>query len=445
MASPTLFSAITNATVQKRMGSEVTNRGGWFPWVRESFTGAWQRNIEVESVDNVLTFAAVYSCISLIAGDISKMRIKLTRRDRDGTWPEVFNSPLAPVLRKPNHYQTRMQFVEAWVTSKLIHGNTYVLKQRDGRNVVTAMYLLDPCRVKTMVAPDGAVFYELGVDNVNGLRHENVVVPASEIIHDRMNPLFHPLQGVSPIFACGVSATHGMRIQNNVARFFENMSRPSGVLEAPGSISAETAARLKEYWEKNQKGANVGSLAVLADGMKYSPMTIPAHDAQLIEQLKWTIEDVARCFHVPLHMIGAGQGGTYNNEQARSLSYYQQCLQTIVENIEALLDDGLALSNDQATEMDVEVILRMDAVSRADASEKAIRAGYLSPNEARLRENLPPVPGGYAPYLQQQNWSLDQLANRTPPTDAPAIEAKGLTGPDDYRNLLDRIKRLEAQ
>jgi HK97 family phage portal protein len=447
MANLTVLKALNLATRQKaaRTLSTVDSRGGWWPMIREPFTGAWQRNMEVEATDNILTFSAVYSCITLIAGDISKMRIKLTRLQDNGTWKEVMNSPFAPVLRKPNRYQTRMQFIEHWVTSKLIHGNTYALKDRDQRGVVARLYLLDPCRVTPLVAPDGSVWYQLAADNLSVIG-EQVTVPASEIIHDRMNPLFHPLVGVSPIRACAASSTQGMRIQTNAARFFENMSRPSGILTAPGAISDETAKRLKEHWEANYSGSGLGRVAVLGDGLAYAPMSIPATDAQLIEQLKWTVEDVARCFHVPLHMVAAGQGGTYNNEQSRSLSYLQQCLQTLIENIESLLDDGLGLANDQATELDVDVILRMDAVSRADANQKAIQSGYLAPNEARLRENLPPVPGGEAPYLQQQNWSLEQLANRKPPTDAPAPpQERSFGGPSDYLNLLERIARLEAK
>lgn len=450
MRELTVFGALANGT-RKTAGSlsPVNSRGGgWWPVVREPFTGAWQRNLEIEPHDSILTFSAVYACISLISADISKLPLALKRRQQDGTWSEVMNSPLAPVLRKPNRFQTRMQFIENWVTSKLVHGNTYVLKQRDNRRVVVALYVLDAARVTPLVAPDGSVYYRLCEDNLAGAGRD-VTVPASEIIHDRLTPLFHPLVGVSPIRACGVSATQGMRIQTNAARFFENMSRPSGVLEAPGAISDETANRLKDYWEQHYRGSNVGSLAVLGDGLKYAPMTIPAHDAQLIEQLKWTVEDVARCFHVPLHMIGAGQGPTYNNVEALTLSYYQQTLQSFIENIEALLDEGLGLANDQGVEMDVDAILRMDAVSRADANEKAIRAGYLAPNEARLRDNLPPVAGGDAPFMQQQNWSLEQLARRAPPADAPAPDAASSGAAKrfsdrDYLDLLGRIAQLEA-
>jgi HK97 family phage portal protein len=98
----------------------------------------------------------------------------------------------------------------------------------------------------------------------------------------------------------------GLAIQNNSSQFFANGSNPGGVLTAPGAINDETAKRLKDYWDQNFTGANVGKVAVLGDGLKYEAMIVNAVDAQLIEQLKWTAETVCSCFHVPSFMIGLG-------------------------------------------------------------------------------------------------------------------------------------------
>jgi HK97 family phage portal protein len=387
-------------------------------FIRESFAGAWQRNVVIDNDRNLLAFSAVYACITLIANDIGKLRLKLMERS-DGVWEETTESPaFNPVLRKPNHYQNRIQFLTCWMMSKLMHGNTYVLKRRDGRNVVAEMYVLDPRLVVPQIALDGSVFYQLNVDRISELE-QAVIVPASEVIHDRMPALWHPLIGVSPIYACGSSATQGIRIQANSAAFFENMSRPSGVLTAPGVIQDETAERLKKAFEENFAGSKLGRLAVLGDGLKYEPMTIPASDAQLIEQLKWTVEDVARCFHVPLHMIGSANP-TFQNIGSLTQSYYTQTLQSHIESLELALDEGLSLPDEYGVELDLDGLLRMDTSSRFDAWGKAIGAGWMSPNEARLRENLEPVAGGQTPYLQQQNWSLAQLDKRTMPPDPAA-------------------------
>ena len=385
--------------------------GGWLGLIRESFAGAWQRNIEVDAPRAVLAFSAVFACTTVIAGDIGKMRIKLVDEDEKGIAKEIKTlSPFLPVLAKPNRYQTRIKFMEQWVVSKLLYGNTYVLKQRDGRGIVTALYILDSQRVTPLVADDGSVYYKLAADHLSQLG-EAITVPASEIIHDRMICLWHPLVGVSPIYACGMSATMGNRIQGNSTKFFDNMSRPSGALTAPGTIADETAERLKAAWEQNYGGSNFGRLAVLGDGLKYEAMTIPAGEAQLIEQLKWTVEDVARCFHVPLFKLGGPEPVRVSVESLNQ-TYYSDCLQTLIESAEACLDEGLSLPGGYYTEFDLEALMRMDTATRYDTKSKAILGGWMSPNEARAGENMQPVAGGESPYLQQQNYSLAALAKR---------------------------------
>jgi HK97 family phage portal protein len=392
----------------------------------EPFSGAWQKNITPESRQNLTAFSAVYACISLIASDISKLQICLKELTDNGIWKEVErNSPIGNVLRKPNSYQNRIQFLSYWITSKLLYGNAYILLGRDARRVVTSMYPLDPRLVTPLVTQEGDVYYRLNQDTLSGLELP-ITVPASEIIHDRDICLFHPLVGVSPIYACGASATQGIRIQANSAAFFENMSRPSGQLTAPGPISGTTADRLKAEFEKNFQGGKLGKLLVAGDGLKYEPMTIPANDAQLIEQLKWTVEDVARCFHVPLYKLGGAAPIATGNTAVLNQDYYTQTLQSPIESVELCLDEGLGISAVKnrvyGVELDLDGLFRMDPTARADVNQKNVSAGILAPNEARMQLNLPPVTGGDTPYLQQQNWSLSALDRRdsTEPVALPA-------------------------
>lgn len=388
---------------------------------REGFAGAWQSNVSVESKENLLAFSAVFACVSLIADDISKLRIKLLGQNATTRiWQEVTtNSPFWPVLRKPNKFQTRVQFISNWIVCKLLNGNTYILKERDNRGIVVAMYILDPRLVTPLVTETGDVYYRLNTDYLSGVM-ESVVIPASEIIHDRMLCLWHPLVGISPIIACGTSGTQGLRIQKNSEEFFKNMSRPSGHLTAPDAISDPAAARLKAEFEKNFSGSNIGRLLVTGDGLKYEAMTIPATDAQLIEQLKWTVEDVARCFKIPPYKLGL-TAPPATSIPVLNQDYYSQTLQVHIESCEILLDEGLGLTSGPppiyGTEFDLDGLLRMDPVSRADRYAKEIGSGMRKPNEARASEDLEPVAGGDECYLQQQNYSLAALAKRDAKSD----------------------------
>jgi len=391
---------------QKAIAPVDTNRG-WFPLIRESFPGAWQRNIELKP-ESILSFHAVFACQTLIASDISKLRIKLVE-DRDGIWTEVAKSAYNPVLRKPNHFQNRIQFFESWVLSKLQSGNTYVLKGRDGRGVVTKLYVLDPKLVRPMVSDDGSVFYELSTDSLSGLPVQ-VVVPAREIIHDRFNTFFHPLVGLSPIFANGLAATQGLSIQSNSTRVFQNGGTAPGILTAPGHIEQDTADRLKETWEEKYAGNNIGKVAVLGDGLKFERMALTSVDAQLIEQLKWSAEVVCSTYHVPPYKVGMGQMPTYNNVQALNTEYYSQCLQKHLEDIELCLDEGLNTGDKLGTEFDIDGLLRMDSVTLMDVLEKSKSVETL--DERRARVNRPKITGGDTVYLQQQDHSIEAIAAR---------------------------------
>lgn len=428
--------------------------GGWFSVIREPFTGAFQRGIS-RTRENILTYHAVYSCITLIASDVAKCCIYLMKEDADGIWTEVETSPLRGVLDKPNNFQNRIKFFEQWIISKLLYGNTYVLKVRDGKNVVSSLYILDPSRVKPVITPAGEIYYVLGRDVLAELEGDETTIPASEIIHDVMVPLYHPLCGVSPLTASGVAAVQGLTIQRNSTRFFENGSQPSGILTAPGQVDDTAAERLKTLWEEKYTGENAGRVAVLGNGLKYEAMTISPVDAQLIEQLKWSAEVVCSTFHVPAYKVGVGAPPSYSNIEALEQQYYSQCLQKFFECIELCLDEGLELDKSgkgYGTQFDLDDLLRMDTATLIESEKNAVAGGIKSPNESRKRLNLPKKPGGDSPYLQQQNFSLEALAkrdaqadpfaNKAPPTPAPLEQqpTKSLetVTPDDMAAELER-------
>jgi len=405
-----LFPKTRQWLAQKALNSVPYHGGSWYPLVRESFGGAWQRDVKVD-FNSVLSFHADFSCRTLIASDIAKPRIKLMAKGEDGVWQETTNSAYSPVLRKPNPFQNRIQFLESWMLSKLQHGNTYVLKERHGGGGVTALYVLDPNRVKPLVADDGSVFYQLASDNIAGLTTD-IIVPAREIIHDRFNCMFHPLVGMSPIYANALAATQGLHIQKQSARLFRNASQPGGVLVAPGRIDPANAERMKAKFEAEFTGENAGRIAVLGDGLKYEKIAMSAVEGQVIEQLKWTAQVVCSTYHVPPYKIGEGQVPANGNVQALNLEYYTQCLQIHIESIELCLDEGLGLGENLGTELDLKTLLRMDTQTQMTVAKDGVTAGIYSPDEARRDFDLPPVPGGNTPYLQHQNYSLSALAKR---------------------------------
>lgn len=416
------------AWVSKQLAlSGVDSGRGWITLFRSDL--GWQNDTKITQ-DEAIACSPVYSCVTLIASDIGKICLRLMSLD-NGIWVETTSPAFSPVLRKPNHYQTRQQFIETWVISKLLHGNAYILKVRDGRGVVVALYVLDPNRVTPLVAPNGAVYYQLQRDDLSKLPNDMPAIPASEIIHDRMECLFHPLVGISPLFAALLSAKQVLRIQQNSERFFRNQSRPGGMLTAPDTIDDETAARLKAEFEKNFSGENMGRLFVGGDGLEYKPLADSAVNAQLVEQLKLSAEQVCSAFHVPAYMIGAGPIPSYNNVQALSTQYFSQCLQKLYNAIEDLLDDGLGLSfSGYRIEFDIDDLLRMDSSAQAEVLTKMVGGSIMTPNEARRKFNLAPLTGGDTVYLQHQQYGIEAIAERDAdkPFSKPVPATTGASG-----------------
>lgn len=400
--------------------SSVDDRG----WLRifDWHPGAWQQHSAYDTADSVVSYPPVFACITLISGDVGKLSPCVQKKSQD-IWQEVEHD-VSKLLRKPNHYQNHIQFKQWWITSKLIHGNAYALKVRKGREI-DGLLLLDPCRVTPLVADGGEVFYQLNSDNLAGLQEGQLVVPASEIIHDRDNCLYHPLVGLPPLYACTVSGGLGLKMQSNLKAFFENGSSPGGVLTAPGAIGDETARRLKEFWQANYTGANSGKIAVAGDGLKYEPMRMSNVDAQLLEILKLTAETVCSVYHVPAYMAGVGPLPTYNNIEGLTLQYYGQCLQIHIEAMELCLFEGLEIGEGFRVQLDLDGLFRMDTATLVESLGKAVGNTIMASNEARKRLNLPPVTGGDAVLSQQQNYSLEALANRdaTNPLAAPTPPA----------------------
>lgn len=415
-------------TVLKNWLAPVDNRG-WWPFISEPYPGAWQNN-DSWTIDNVLAHPTVYSVITLISSDIGKLPWG-AMRDTGGIW-RPFNDPgVDRLLKRPNRYQNHIQFKNWWVMSRCIRGNTYVLKERDRTGKVVGLYILDPGRVTPLVAENGDVYYQLGQDFLNDQPLASVTVPAFEIIHDRMNCLFHPLVGVSPLYASGMAASQGLQIQNSSTKFFENGARPSGILTAPGQISNETAARLKTAWETNFTGDNAGKVAVLGDNLKFEPMTMNAVDSELIKQLGWTDQAICSTFHVPAYKVGAAPPPSYNNIEALTQDYYSQCLQAHIEDMELALTEGLDLQPGVGIELDLDVLFRMDGLTMIKMLREGVAGGILSPDEARGRVNLGPVTGGNTPYLQQQNYSLAALARRDAQADPFATAPPPVPPPAD--------------
>jgi len=422
----------------------VPEQGNAWQRVNEPFTGAWQRNQPLVTERDMETYSTIYACMSRISTDIGKLPFALRRRDSNGLWRNDSHQSVSPLLRRPNHYQTPAQFREAWILSKLQAGNTYVLKGRDERGAVSALWVLDPRRVEPCISDSGDVFYRIKYGHTKNLLPElysddELTIPSSEIIHDREMPLFHQLVGVAPLAAAALAVRKNVQIQRNAADFFANAARPGGLLTAPAGMSDEDAAAVKEYWNTNFSGANSGKVGVIGADMKFLSFAFNAVDSQMVEQLRYSDEQMCHAFGIPPFKVGIGTIPAGLKVDDLNQMYYADALQARIEAMEDCLDAGLRLGDDVGVELDLEPLLRMDPGKQADVHAKLTGGGIETPNEARRKFGLAPLTGGDSVYLQQQNYSLEALARRDASADPFG------TGPSDERALRSLPPPLTAK
>jgi HK97 family phage portal protein len=431
---------------------------GWFTLIREAFAGAWQQNIEVSRHD-VLTYPTLYACINRIAMDIGKLPFCLKTQDSNGLWQEQSNTAYSPVLRKPNEYQTAQQFREAWIVSKLVQGNAYILKQRDQRGVVTDLYLLEPWRVQPMVTATGAVYYKLMTDPLNSLPldypQDRLLVPATEIIHDRCVTFHHPLVGVPPLSAAYWPVVKNLKILQSATQFFSNNSNPGGILTAPAGMSDDDAQRVRDYWQTAYSGNNAGKVAVIGADMKFTSFAMKGVDNQLVEQMSYSDQQICQPFGIPPFKIGIGELPRNLTVDALNLLYFDDALQSHVEAMENLLEEGLKIPANMGIWMDTSQLLRMDVGKQVDVESKLVSSKIKTPDEARAKFNLAPTGGGKTLWGQQQDYPLGMLADRAewdpnmvkapagPPSPAPD---SGTQGPneEESRRLRAELWQLKA-
>ena len=360
----------------------------------------WQEGKDPTSIGRT---AIVGACTDAYAQTTATLLPYHFALDDDGTKIPIDNSALARILHRPNGYQTSSDFRLNLVKSLLYTGNSYVLGLRNGRNEFETIHLLPS--VGTMPYIDDetkSIFYAIGnnplVGDIEGL------IPARDIMHLRLYCPRHPLVGVSPLENAALSMSANASISAHQANFFNNMSRPSGVLSTEQKLNLEQMLQLREAWESQAKQMSSGGIPILSSGIKWEPMALSAIDAQIVEAFNMTINDVARAFRVPLPLVQQhNEASTYNNVEQLYSQWLSGGLGFLIEHIEQNFNYFFNLPRTQGTELDTESLLRTDFKGKVEGYSKGIQGGLFTPNEARKKFNrLKPLPNGDTAYMQAQ-------------------------------------------
>lgn len=378
----------------------------------------WQQGYRLPLHDSN---AAVEACAGAISQTIAMLPIAHWRENDKGGSERVKNSAASRVLRKPNSYQTKADFFLNLVRAELARGNGYALAQRNGRQEISALHLVQPPSLYPFVSEDdGSIFYQFSQTPV-GQDFDPVLQDlfrADDVLHIRMHTPIHPLVGETPLTAAALAVDTGNAISRANAAFHENMARPSGYLKVPGTLKSELAETLRGEWTAAYQGVSAGRVAVLQGGVEWQSLSMNAVDAALIESYKLTVADIARVFRVPLAVIGQG-GDTYANTEVLMKFWLATGLGFMLEHIELSLDALFQLPEGEWIQFDTDYLLRADFAARIEGLVRGVQGALFTPNEARAREGLPAVAFGDEPRVQAQVVPLS-YANQAPGVSGPS-------------------------
>ena len=337
---------------------------------------------------SAMQMTAVYSCVRILAEAIAGLPLHVYQQSSDGAKVKALDHPLYRLLHDaPNPEMTSFVFRETLMTHLLLWGNAFAQVIRNGRDEVIGLYPLMPNRMTVGRDEAGRLYYEYQRtwDEPTG-RFETVTLAARDI--PRLG--FDGQVGYSPIAMAKNAIGLAQATEDYGASFFANGAAPGGVLEHPGTI--KDPARVRESWQSTFGGARNGNkIAVLEEGMKYTPISVSPEQAQFLETRKFQINEIARIFRIPPHMIGDLEKSSFSNIEQQSLEFVKYTLGPWVIRFEQAITKTLLSPHEKPqiyVKFNLGGLLRGDYKSRMDGYAVARQNGWMSANDIRELENL---------------------------------------------------------
>lgn len=345
---------------------------------------------------SAMQMTAVYSCIRILAEAVAGLPLHLYRYKEDGGKERAIDNNLYHLLHdEPNKEMSSFIFRETLMTHLLLWGNAYAQIIRNGKGEVVALYPLMPNKMQVDRDENGELYYiyTRSSDEAKTMEGVMVYLTPRDVLH--IPGLgFDGLVGYSPIAMAKNAIGLAIATEEYGAKFFANGAAPSGVLEHPGTI--KDPSKLRENWNSTFGGsANSGKVAVLEEGMKYTPISISPEQAQFLETRKFQIDEIARIFRVPPHMVGDLEKSSFSNIEQQSLEFVKYTLDPWVIRWEQSLSRAL-LNEDEKRKyffkFNLEGLLRGDYESRMSGYAVARQNGWMSANDIRELENMDKIP-----------------------------------------------------
>lgn len=383
---------------------------------------------------------AVYACVRILAEAVASLPLHVYEYQDDGGKKLVHDHPLYYLLHdEPNPEMTSFVFRETLMSHLLIWGNAYAQIIRDGAGRVLGLYPLLPDKMEVQRDDKGNIYYVYSRnsdENPTFKEYGNIKLKAEDVLH--IPGLgFDGLIGYSPIAMAKNAVGMTLACEEYGASFFANGANPGGVLEHPGVL--KDPSKVRESWNSVYRGvSNAHKIAVLEEGMKYQQIGIPPEEAQFLETRKFQINEIARLYRIPPHMVGDLDKSSFSNIEQQSLEFVKYTLEPWVIRWEQSLQRSLLLPGEKGKyfiKLNVDGLLRGDYQSRMNGYAVGRQNGWFSANDIREMENMNPIPDEEGGNLYLINGAMTKLADAgafaktdTGQQNTPAQENSGKRG-----------------
>ena len=364
---------------------------------------------------SAMQMTAVYACVRILSEAIAGLPLHMYRYKDEGGKEKATGHTLYHLLHdEPNPEMTSFVFRETLMTHLLLWGNAYAQIIRNGKGEVIALYPLMPNRMEVNRDSNGMLYYQYQKtsDDAPTLEGSSVILSPSEVLH--VPGLgFDGLVGYSPIAMAKNAIGLSMAAEEYGAKFYANGAAPSGVLEHPGVL--KDPAKVRDSWNAAFGGSsNSHKVAVLEEGLKYTPISISPNEAQFLETRKFQIDEIARIFRVPPHMVGDLEKSSFSNIEQQSLEFVKYTLDPWVVRWEQSLSRALLSETEKKNyffKFNLEGLLRGDYQSRMQGYSIGIQNGFMCPNDVRELENLDLIPDELGGNKYMVNGNMVDLKN----------------------------------
>ncbi len=395
----------------------LTSGEFWQEWSGTSSSG------KVVTADKAMQLSAVWACVRLLSESISTLPIKIYKSESDGSRSLAKDHPIYRLLcKQPNFEMTPSRFMLMVVASLCLRGNSFIEKKYIGSKLVA----LEPLLPQNMTVKRSEQTGMLEYKYTDPLGQKTRTIPTNKIMHIRGFGM-DGICGMIPVKIGRDVIGAALSVEESAAKIFENGLQSSGFLSSELPLNDEQRERIRSYLLSFVGSKNAGKMMVLEGGMKYNNVTMNPEAAQMLESRTFSIEEICRWFRVPPFMVGHmdKQSSWASSVEGMNMQFLTNTLRPLLVNIEQEISRCLLNGDDDYyAEFSVEGLLRADSEGRSAYYTTALQNGWMSRNDVRRLENLPPIEGGDIYTVQLNLTPLDQLGKEASSNEAEKLKAQ---------------------